>query len=139
METRRRSAVGASRASAVVAEAAARRSVPHCPQNLTPGAFVAPHVGQGLDRAAPHSPQNFLSGSFAVPHAGQSKVLSLHSAVPSIRGSGTRVNVHGRAQGAGVDVVMRRRTGRVPAGGLLPPAGRPRPAGPRTFCGNNQR
>ena len=76
IETRRRSAVGASGLPAAAAAPGLRRSVPHSPQNLTPGAFDVPHDGHADARAVPHSPQNFLPGSFVVPQTGQSNGLS---------------------------------------------------------------
>ena len=86
-ETRRRSATGAIPAAvdarttgaaataptAVISPAvsALDRGFPHSPQNLAPGSFAAPHVGQAVDSRAPHSKQNFRASSFAVPQLAQ--------------------------------------------------------------------
>jgi hypothetical protein len=58
-----------------MAGAAARRAVPHSPQNFTVGELDAPHEGHVRASAAPHSPQNFRSDSFPVPQAGH-KIVS---------------------------------------------------------------
>jgi hypothetical protein len=96
-ETRRRSALGASAIPLVAGEPLVRRSVPHSPQNFTPGAFEAPQLGHDPANGVPHSPQNFLSSSFAVPQAWQFTRVSDMGAA-SIRGGATAVN-HGTLDG----------------------------------------
>jgi hypothetical protein len=39
--------------------------VPHSPQNLRPGVFGDPQLGQLTASLAPHSPQNLRPGSFS--------------------------------------------------------------------------
>ena len=91
-ETSRRSAVAAGPA------AAAARLVPHSPQNLTAGAFAAPHSAQVTARPLPHSPQNFLPASFAVPHERQTSSPTtgrLYSARRPPSHAGTRAGLTG--------------------------------------------
>jgi hypothetical protein len=59
---------GGGTAAAVVAVAAvpAARFVPQLPQNLAPGGFCVPHVGQPPS-AVPHPMQKRPSDGFAVP------------------------------------------------------------------------
>jgi hypothetical protein len=49
----------------MVAGASVRR-VPHSPQNLVPGVFAEPQLGQVSASRAPQFPQNLRPGSFSV-------------------------------------------------------------------------
>src|SRR4051812_19174868 len=98
IDTRRRSAVGVPGSPGAGVAPALRRSVPHSPQNLTPGALDVPHVGQAVASGVPHSPQNFLPGSFVVPQTGQSNRISC----PRVRSIGRACGgVNGVARPAG--------------------------------------
>jgi hypothetical protein len=41
------------------------KGLPHSPQNLRPGVFGDPQLGQFTASRAPHSPQNLRPGSFS--------------------------------------------------------------------------
>lgn len=44
------------------------RSLPHSPQNFSPGSFAVPHAGQAAVSRAPQSAQNFRPSRFFPPH-----------------------------------------------------------------------
>ncbi len=75
-ETCLRSVEGAMRDAGAGCPASA---APHSPQNLTPGVFEPPQVGQACESALPHSPQNFRPGSFSLPQAEQRISNSVNS------------------------------------------------------------
>jgi hypothetical protein len=56
---------------AALAVAPAASFVPHVPQNLWPGGFVAPQVGQPDASVDPQLPQTRGSALATVPHAAQ--------------------------------------------------------------------
>src|SRR4051812_42287339 len=68
---RRSSGSSSSRAAGAAGAAVAPNAVPHSMQNLAPGGFSAPQLGQAAENPVPHDMQNLALSGLAAPQLGQ--------------------------------------------------------------------